>query len=330
MALELKSSQFRGERERAWLDLDTLVAQVEKQGLASLSASDLERLPILYRSALSALSVARSVSLDRNLTEYLESLTGRAYFAVYSVKRSVRDSLAHFLVAFPRAVRRIRWAVALSAALMIAGVLVGFLVTRAEPERFYAFVGEDYAGGRGPHASTDALRAVLYNERGTAEQLTSFATFLLTHNAKIGMLCFALGFAAGVPVIYLLVTNGLIVGAFAALYASRGLSLELWAWLLPHGITELGAVMLCGGAGFALATALIFPGRHTRLGNLALAGRSAAVVVLGAVVMFFIAGLIEGIFRQTVHSVPVRWAVATASLAAWLSYFTLVGRERRP
>jgi len=48
-----------------------------------LSLDELQRLPILYRAALSSLSVARTIVLDRNLLLYLETLSTRAFLAVY-------------------------------------------------------------------------------------------------------------------------------------------------------------------------------------------------------------------------------------------------------
>jgi uncharacterized membrane protein SpoIIM required for sporulation len=154
--------------------------------------------------------------------------------------------------------------------------------------------------------------------------------YLFTHNARVGMLCAALGFAAGVPVMLLLFTNGLLLGAFAALYQDRGLGIEFWAWILPHGVTELLAVVLCGAAGLAVGESLLFPGRHTRLVNLGRRGREAGVVVLGAVLMLLLAGLVEGIFRQTVHDVFVRLSVALLSAVWWTLYFTGAGRGKAP
>ena len=58
-------------------------------------------------------------------------------------------------------------------------------------------------------------------------------------------------------------------------------------------------------------------------------GREAGTIVMGAVLMFLLAGLVEGIFRQTVHSVPVRLVVAVASALAWVLYFRERGREAR-
>jgi uncharacterized membrane protein SpoIIM required for sporulation len=142
------------------------------------------------------------------------------------------------------------------------------------------------------------------------------------------MLCFALGFAAGVPVIYLLFSTGLMLGAMAALYDLRGLGAEFWAWILPHGITEIGAICLCGAAGMVIGTSLVFPGRHTRMRNLALHGREVALLAMGAVVMLFFAGMIEGFFRQMVQNVGVRWSLAAFTLVFWSVYFTMAGREK--
>jgi len=322
----LKSAQFRREREAAWRELEGLLERVEKKGPRDLTAAELHRLPVLYRGAASSLSVATAISLDKNLLDYLTALVGRAYICVYGSKRRAGDAIREFfLFRFPWAVRRYFTFVFVSMALFALGTLTGYQMTRADSERYHSFVDEAMAGGRTPAASTQELREVLYD--GEDQPLSLFASFLFTHNAKIGLLCFALGFAAGVPVIYLLFVNGLTLGAMVALYDSRGLGAEFWAWVLPHGVTEISAVCLCGAAGMVLGSAIVFPGRHTRLRNLALKGREVALLGIGAVVMFLLAGLIEGFFRQIVQDVTVRWGLATVTLVFWTWYFLAVGRR---
>jgi len=323
----LKSAQFRKEREQSWRELEGLLERVEKSGLSNLTAEELNRLPVLYRSAVSSLSVASAISLDKNLLDYLNALVGRAYIHVYGAKRRVGDAVAEFFRSqFPWVVRRYLGFIAFSMALVALGVLTGYRMTKSDPERYYSFVGS-MAQGRTPASSTQELREVLYHT-GENGMLPVFATYLFTHNSKVGMLCFALGFAAGVPVVFLLFETGLMLGAMTALYDSRGLGAEFWAWILPHGVTEIGALCLCGAAGMVIGTSIIFPGRHTRLRNLALHGREVALLAVGAVVMFLGAGMIEGIFRQVVQNVGVRWVVAASSLSFWIWYFTLAGRGR--
>jgi uncharacterized membrane protein SpoIIM required for sporulation len=329
MTVRLKSAAFRTEREGSWRELEELVRRLERSGVQALSPAELARLPVLYRAALSSLSVARAISLDRNVVEYLESLSGRAYLAVYATRRHLREALADFFVRrFPRAVRAHGAHLAVACALLAAGAITGFGLTAADAERFYAFVDPVVASGRGPAASTESLREALYAKRGGAEMLKTFAMFLFQHNARIGLLAFAVGFAGAVPTALLLFSNGLVLGAFGALYGGRGLSVDFWGWVLPHGVTELTAVALCGAGGLAIGQALLFPGREQRLAGLARRGREAAIMALGAVALFFVAALVEGIFRQLVHAVPVRYAVAAGTAALLLLYLAASGRER--
>jgi uncharacterized membrane protein SpoIIM required for sporulation len=134
------------------------------------------------------------------------------------------------------------------------------------------------------------------------------------------------GIALGAPTLLLLVSNGLMLGSFFALYASRGLGFELGGWLIIHGGTELLAVALCGGAGLAIADAFLFPGQKTRLQSLAERGRVAGLVALGAVVMLAIAGVLEGIGRQVITDDFARYGIGIGMLALWSLYF-LSGRR---
>ncbi|EYF06934.1 stage II sporulation protein M [Chondromyces apiculatus] len=328
-AFILKSFEFRREREATWTELEVLVGRVERQGIASLTEEQLRRLPLLYRGALSSLSVARAISLDKNLLTYLEGLVARAYVCVYSPRRRFfGEALAFFSRRFPALVVGMRRALLVTTVLMLAGTGVGLALTLFDPERYYSFVEPAMAGGRGPTSSREELAEILRHGSDGEGQLTAFASFLFTHNAKIGLSCFALGFLGGVPVLLLVFVNGLTLGAMLAIHVQKGLGLDFVAWVLPHGVTELFAVCLCGAAGLSVGQALIFPGRLRRLDSLARRGREAGAVVVGAVLLFFIAALLEGYFRQIVHHIPARLAVALVTALLWIGYFLRFGKQR--
>jgi uncharacterized membrane protein SpoIIM required for sporulation len=237
--------------------------------------------------------------------------------------------LTFFTRRLPRSVRASRGWLAVSVLCLAAGIACGYALVTGDVERYWALVPDAMAQGRDPAASTEELREVLYpddEERTALHALQLFATFLFTRNAGVAILCFALGFAAGAPVVALLFYNGLILGAMAALYDGRGLGAEFWAWILPHGVTELLAVCLCGVTGLVFGMAVVFPGERSRLDNLARHGRDSSLAVIGAVCMLFLAAGIEGFFRQLVHDTTVRWAVALGTLAFWTWYFVFVGR----
>jgi len=325
----LRSVEFRREREDTWRQLEDLLKRVHDKGLSGLAAEELATLPHLYRATLSSLSVARAISLDRALTEYLESLVARSYVVVYGSRERARTRIWEFLRwRFPAAVRAGRWHVMLAVLFTVAGAVAAFEMVSADSDSYYMFVDPSLSQGRDPSAPTSELRDQLYDKQDFNHGLSYFASFLFNNNSRVGVMAFALGFLAGIPTLILLLQNGLMLGAFAALYASRGLSWDLWGWLLPHGVTEMLAVILCGAAGFLLAHAVVFPGSEPRVDALRRRGKQAAEIVLGSVLMLFIAGLIEGIFRQTVTSIEVRYAVASTTALFWIWYFGWCGRAR--
>src|SRR5690348_4509408 len=130
MALSLKSQRFRLEREADWKRLESLLERYEKGRHAALTDDDVIAIPVLYRAALSSLSMARAISLDRSLIDYLESLSTRAYFCVYGTRATIGERLASFfLEAWPSAVRSL-WRETLAAgALAALGVVAAFLLT---------------------------------------------------------------------------------------------------------------------------------------------------------------------------------------------------------
>ena len=326
--LQLKSHRFRQEREADWRRLEGLLQRVERGSAASLSYEEMVALPGLYRSALSSLSVARAISLDRSVVDYLEGLCTRAYFFVYGTRSTLLQRLSGFFAgAWPQAVKALWRETAVAGAIMLIGAVAGWLLSVQDPDWYYSFVPRELAGGRDPSATTQFLRSTLYDSGHAQQSLSLLATFLFTHNAQIALFAFALGFAFGAPTILLMAYNGAMTGAFLALYSQHGLGFEAGGWLFIHGVTELFAVTLAGAAGLKLGWTLAFPGRQTRVDALADAGRQAATVMAGVVVMLFCAGLLEGFARQLVKADLVRWGIALTTAVLWGAYFYLPRRQ---
>lgn len=324
--LQLKSQRFRAERETTWRQLDALLNKAQRKGAAALTDEELLAAPVLYRSAMSSLSVARSISLDRGVVGYLESLCLRGYLFVYGVRATPLERVARFFaVDWPHAVRSLWRETLLSAGLFFLGAVVAYMMVGHDPDWFYSFVGE-MAQGRDPSATTEYLRGTLYDDNGK-EGLSYFATSLFTHNSGVALLAFALGFAFCLPTAFLIFTNGALLGAMVAVFVGRGLGVELAGWLLIHGVTELFAIILAGAAGFRIGWSIIRPRDQSRLEAAAAAGRTAGTVMAGVVIMLLLAGLLEGFGRQLITVDALRFAVAGFTGLVWFSYFYI---PRRP
>lgn len=330
--ISIKSVQFQKEREASWLELEEILDQAEKRGVRSLSSPEISRLPILHRYALSSLSVARSILLDQKLLQYLESLTQRSYLIIYGMKQNrLKTLLSFFTEQFPQIIRAYKWAFILATLIFCAGTAVGFTQTMNDPDIFYTLIPEKFSDGRGPAATTEYMRGTLYNANNKPfmDELIEFSMSLFSNNAQVGMLAVSLGIFLGLPVFMLLFYNGQILGAFWAAFHMHGLSFEFWGWILPHGIPEIGSIFFCGGAGLMLAQAMLFPGKYSRRKNIAITGRQAGVVIFVCIVFFYIAGLIEGIFRQTVHSDVIRYLVASVEFLMLVAYLFFGGRKKK-
>jgi uncharacterized membrane protein SpoIIM required for sporulation len=326
---ELKSQRFRSAREWDWRRLEGLLRKMEGRSLASLSDEDLLAVPVLYRSTLSSLAVARATSLDKALIEYLESLCSRAYFFVYGPRSSLLERLNRFFVRdLPLAAKALWRETLVSLALTVVGAIAAYVLVSHDPDWFYAFMPRGLSNGRDPSATTEFLRSTLYADPKQTEGLSVAAVGLFTHNSGVAMLAFALGFAFCLPAAFLIFVNGLMLGAFLALFASRGLGFELVGWLMIHGATELFAVILAGAAGLRIGWRLAFPGRDPRPTAMAKAGREAGTLMGGVVVMLLAAGMLEGFARQLVTADWARYAIAVTTGLLWCGYYYLPRGQR--
>jgi len=326
--LQLKSRRFREEREDDWRRLERLLNRMDKGGPKTLSDDDLLAVPVLYRAALSSLSVARATSLDLALLEYLEGLCSRAYFAVYGVRISLLDRIGRFFATdWPVSVRSLWRETLVGLALLILGTVAAYVLVSVDPDWFYSLMPGGTSQGRDPTSTVEALRATLNDHGKHNDFLSLFATFLFTHNAQVALFCFALGFAFGIPTAFLALMNGCMIGALLAVFARHGLGWDLGGWLLIHGVTELFAITLASAAGFHIGWAVAFPGRRRRVDALIDAGRRTGPVMLGVVIMLFVAGALEGVARQLITPTWARYTVAAISGTIWLAFFYLPRRR---
>ena len=181
--LHLKSWRFRAEREADWRRLESLLTKAEAGGVGRLKREELLELPVLYRQALSSLSVARAISLDQSLVAYLESLCTRSYFFVYGARARLPERLARFFRRdWPAAVQALWRETLASLAITVIATIVAFVLVRGDADWFYSFVDPGLASGRDPMATTASLRATLYQETTALEGLSGLAAFLFTHN----------------------------------------------------------------------------------------------------------------------------------------------------
>jgi uncharacterized membrane protein SpoIIM required for sporulation len=317
-----------------WDELEALVKRA-RRSIKQMRPEEISRLDRLYRRTTIHLAQVATRTRDATLLRYLNDLTAAAHSVIYvPARRATSRRVWEFLdLGFPRAVAR-TWRYHGAAALLMAvGAILAYFAVQRDPTAAYALMpAGDF---RLPGSTPDQLLEVLRSGRDQGGGMKFvFASFLFSHNLKVGLLSMATGVLAAVPSILLLLYNGMILGAFTAIHHGSGIYAEYWAWILPHGVTELTAIALCGGVGLRLGKAVVSPGLHTRGESLRQAGREAVLICLGVAAMLVIAAIIESYLRQSHLATPTRFIFAGATFLFWLAYFVrgaqrerLAGRE---
>src|SRR5258708_38763389 len=81
---------------------------------------------------------------------------------------------------------------------------------------------------------------------------------IMTNNLTVSFVAFAGGITAGLFTVYMMVFNGVMIGAVGTACWLGGMSLPLWSFVAPHGVLELPAIFIAGGAGFCLYPGMWF------------------------------------------------------------------------
>ena len=283
-----------------------------------MSPEELSRLDVLYRRTTVHLSQVATRTTDTRLIAYLNDLTAAAHSLIYlPPRKSAWQGAGRFAVeGFARLIAR-RWPYhAASAVLLIAGALLGYFASMHDPLAAYALMmpGDVRSPGSTPEQLLEVLRHG--RDQGGGEKF-AFASMLFGHNLKVGILAMALGVLGGVFTTMLILYNGMMLGAFVAIHHRAGINSELWAWILPHGITEMGAIILFGGIGLLFAQAVISPGLLSRAESLKRAGIEAGQTCLGAGAMLVLAAIVESYLRQSHLSTAGRLAFAGGTALFW-------------
>ncbi len=313
-------SSFMSRHKQDWEELEELV-RLGRKSIRKLRPEQRQRLDTLYRRTTVHLARVTTMTNDPHLTEYLNGLAAAAHSLIYlPPRRSPFAGATAFVTSgFARVIARSGAAHLTSAMLFFVGATVGYFAALADPLMMHALwpAGDLRQPGSSPEQLLGVLRSGRDQGGGAKFQFTSM---LFQHNLKVGLLAMATGILASVPTVFLMLFNGVLIGVFAAIHHQAGIYGEMWAWILPHGITEIGAIILCGGVGLMLGQAVVRPGLRTRQAALTAAGREAALTCIGVIGMLAVAAVIESYVRQSHWSTGARFAFAAATAVFWIAY----------
>jgi uncharacterized membrane protein SpoIIM required for sporulation len=319
-------NQFLQRKQLQWQRLEALLERVEATGLLSLTPAEIREFGVLYRRASSDLVSARAKTANAELLEYLNDLVARGYAQVYRTRRyKIRDVWSFIAFDFPRLFRHCFRSVALSTGISLAAALFGFIAGAQDP------MAASYLLPPRMARDLPATRQQLRHTSGrdiNVMQMAEMSGQILTNNIGVAFMAFAAGITFGVGTLLVLLFNGFMLGVFASALSHSDTAIVFWSLILPHGVIELTAIFIAGGAGLMVGMALLSPGQRTRRDALLERGRQAVLLLLGTIPMFVVAGLIEGFITPPWWiPPPAKLAFAALTLGGLIAYLGYAGRR---
>jgi uncharacterized membrane protein SpoIIM required for sporulation len=318
--------RFVAERQADWARLEELSRRVQAGHLRGMSADDLDELTRLYRLAASDLARARRDFPGDRVVDYLNRLVSASYSGVYRTSGfSWKDIGRWYAVGFPRLFRETA-AYFLVAVLLFFGTgLLSFTATVAYPASARVLLDSNTYQAISTYGEEGRLWTDIPEEQRSFE-----SAFIMTNNIQVSIFAFAGGMLLGLGTVYVLVFNGVFLGAVFGVVTRYGLGDDLLAFVSGHGAIELSVICLAGGAGLMLGDAILRPGLLTRGEALRLASMRAVRLLLGGASLLVIAGLIEGFVSPNDSGLPdwVRYGTGIVTGVLLYAYWILAGRRK--
>jgi uncharacterized membrane protein SpoIIM required for sporulation len=306
--------RFIAVHQAEWDELDDLARR-----RSQLDGAGVARLVSAYQQVSAHLSVVRTDHRDRALEQRLTRTLAAASAAIYRPSHHRKGAGRRFFSeTFPAAVWWHRRHIGIAAGLFLApAILVGAWLT----------VSDRALDASAPEAVRAAYLETDFEAYYSSEPAAQFATEVFFNNIQVAMLAFAVGILLCVPTCLVLIYNGASIGVAAGMFTAAGRWQLFWGLVTPHGLLEIAAIIVAGASGLALGWSIIAPGDRARAASVADAGKRSVVVILGLILAFAVAGLIEGFVTGSGLPTFARLLIGVSAFGAFSMWVVVFGRR---
>ena len=308
----MTESQFIEKNREKWRELEALLDQ---------SVRDADKLHTLFIRVSSDLSYARTFYPNRSVRLYLNNLTQRVFDSMTRAesKTNLATIFHFFKYTLPAEVINAKTAFIVSFLIFVVSVAIGIVSTANNPDFARIILGDHYIQITDENINAGDPMAIYKDE----QQVDMFLGITI-NNIKVAFIAFVLGLMGTMGTVFILMYNGIMLGAFQYYFYSKGLFMTSFLTIWIHGTIEISAIIIAGAAGIVLGSGLLFPNTYDRLVSLQMSAKKALIIVLGTIPLFVIAGLLESfVTRHTEFPAVVKVAIIIGSVILILSMWVI-------
>lgn len=320
----MQETEFIDQNKEKWKEFEDILKNRDR---------DPDRLTNLFIETTDDLSYSQTNYGNRSIRVYLNRVAQQVYQAIYRNKSKSKNRWSRFwLNELPEAMWMGRRALLTAFIVFAGGLAIGVISSIHYPDFARIILGDRYVEMTEANIQKGDPMAV-YDDSDPVEMFFGIAL----NNIRVGFMAFLLGLTFAIGTYYILLFNGVMVGAFIYFFIERGLFRESFLAIMLHGTLELSMIVLSGAAGLVLARGLLFPGTYTRTQALVISARVGIKIMLAVTAFLFYAALIES-FATRFTSLPgvangqlildsMRLLVIVLSAAVVIGYFVIYPRK---
>lgn len=264
------------------------------------------------------LAYAKTFYPTSSVTRYINSQASGVYLQIYQNRKEDTNRIWQFWKkGLPLTIYRHRKPMLFAFALFLMFFTIGFFLSGRDESIARAILGDGYV-------ETTQNNIDSGNPFGIYEGGNPILSWLMLmiHNIRVSLIIFALGIFGGLPSMYLLGENGVMVGVFDQFFVARGLGVDFLMVVFIHGTLELTAIVIAGGAGIVMGKSYLFPGTLSRMQSFKRGAKDGVKIMIGLMPIFALAAFFEGFITRLYNDLSVlTTSIAAASVLFVLWYF---------
>jgi uncharacterized membrane protein SpoIIM required for sporulation len=306
----LREVTFLKKNADKWKEIET--------SLSSNSKVDPDKLADLFIELTDELSYSRTFYPDSKTTSYLNSLTAKVHQSIYKSKKERKERFLQFWkYEVPLLFYKHRIKIIISFSIFFISMLIGIFSSAGDSGFVRMIMGDSYVNMTLENIDKGDPMAV-YKQMNGVDMFLGI-TF---NNIRVSFFAFMMGIFISFGTAWILISNGIMLGAFQYFFHIHNLLLESVLVIWIHGTLEISSIIIAGASGLVLGNSILFPGTFSRSQSFRIASREGLKMVVSLVPIFVVAGFLESfVTRYTDMPIIVSSTIIILSLTFVVWYF---------
>ncbi len=284
------------------------------------SAADADEMAKNFTQLVDDLAYAKTFYPSSKVTRYINGEASRIYLSIYKNRKEESNRLLGFWkYDLPLTIRKHHRIILFSFILFMVFCFLGFFVSREDENLTRSIFDENYLEETRKNIAAG-------NPFGVYEHGNPFLSWLgiMIHNIRVSFLMFVSGIFCGIPSLYMLGQNSIMVGIFDQLFASKGLGVDFYLVVFVHGTLEMTSFIIASAAGIVLGKSFLFPGTIRRIDSFKKGAKDGVKMLIGLMPVFALAAFFEGFITRLYNDISLLTTIIVSLSVVFVIWYFII------